>query len=164
MNFRLNKTALAVAQAVACITMAACGGGNNSTSSTRDDSPQGDDGRSAVRAAAVTSANLHFDLLSATGGTALPFTVGQALPQGQVPAGSALVADIPNFQFVAKNRWPDGSAKFAILSGRADLTANTWKTIGLSVGSPPAAAAISTADLAATGVTASVQFGSFGTA
>ena len=66
---------------------------------------------------------------------------------------------------MVKNRWPDGSAKFAILSGRADLSANAWKSIGLSVvGAPAPATAVSTADLKATGVTASVQFGSFGTA
>jgi hypothetical protein len=82
-----------------------------------------------------------------------------------VPQGSVLVADSGSMQFVVKNRWPDGSAKFAILSGRTDLTANAWKSIGLSVASAPAPApALSTADLAATWLTASVQFGSFGTA
>ena len=104
-------------------------------------------------------------MISASGGSALPFSVGQALRQGQVPSGSSVLADIPGFQFVVKNRWPDGSAKFAILSGRADMTANAWKTIGLSVGATPAATTpVSTSDLQATGVTASVQFGSFGSA
>ena len=93
----------------------------------------------------------------------MPFTVGQALRQGQVPNGSTLLADVPNFQAVIKNRWPDGSAKFAVLSGRTDLSANTWKTIGLSVGAPPAAqAAVSIADLKAAGVTASIAFGAYG--
>jgi hypothetical protein len=88
------------------------------------------------------------------------------LRQGHVPSGSTLLADVPNFQTVVKNRWPDGSAKFAVLSGRADLTAGTWRSIGLSVGSAPATstANLSTSDLKATGVSASVQFGSFGTA
>ena len=104
-------------------------------------------------------------MVSVAGGTALPFTVGQALRQGEVPNGSVLAADIPNFQFVVKNRWPDGSAKFAIMSGRSDLSANTWKTIGLSLASAPASGTpVSTSDLASTGVTASVQYGSFGTA
>jgi len=95
----------------------------------------------------------------------MPFTVGQGLRQGDVPSGSTLVASTGELQFVVKNRWPDGSAKFAILSGRTDLTANAWKSIGLSVASAPAAApALGTADVAATGLTASVQFGSFGTA
>ena len=104
--------------------------------------------------------------MSAAGGVGLPFTAGQALQQGQVPTGSTVVADIANFQFVIKNRWPDGSAKFAIMSGSTDLAANTWKSIGLSVSASAAvsAAAVSTANLAATGVTASVQYGSYGTA
>ena len=68
-------------------------------------------------------------------------------------------------QTVVKNRWPDGSAKFAVVSGQTDLAANTWRTIGLSVGAAPAAAsAVSLADLKATGASASIQFGSFGTA
>ena len=95
----------------------------------------------------------------------MPYTVGQALKQGEVPSGSTLVADSGSLQVVVKNRWPDGSAKFALLSGRTDLSANSWKSIGLSVASAPAAATpVSSADLNATGMSASVQFGSFGTA
>jgi hypothetical protein len=112
----------------------------------------------------ATEASLSLELRSATGGSQIPFTIGQVLRQGYVPSGSALVSDATGFQCVVKNRWPDGSAKFAILSGRVDLTANVAKSIGLSVVSAPAAtAAISTAELKATGVTASVQFGSIGT-
>ena len=104
-------------------------------------------------------------MLSASGGSALPFTVGQALRQGHVPSGSALLADIANFQFVVKNRWPDGSAKFALLSGQVDASANQWRTIGLSVGTAAASTStLGTADLKATGVAASIQFGSFGAA
>jgi hypothetical protein len=103
-------------------------------------------------------------IVSSAGGTLLPFTVGQALRQGDVASGKVVLADVPNFQCVVKNRWPDGSAKFVILSGRADLTANAWRTIGLSVGTAPGTqASVSTTDLKATGVTASIQFGSFGT-
>lgn len=55
--------------------------------------------------------------------------------------------------------WSDGSAKYAILSGRIELVADSWKTIRLSAGKAPAPApAVSTADLAATGITASIQF------
>ena len=183
MNFRMNRTAWAVAQAVACLAMAGCGGadGNGVGAGIAEASPSGqtsnstgDAGgsastfdlgaRSSILAATAGSSPLHLQLLSVTGGPLLPFTAGQALRPGEVPSGSVLVADIPEFQFVVKNRWPDGSAKFAVLSGRADMTANTWKSIGLSAGTAAAATAVSTADLAATGVTASVQFGSFGTA
>ncbi len=79
-------------------------------------------------------------------------------------SGEVVLSDVPNFQCVVKNRWPDGSAKFAILSGRVDLTANAWRTIGLSIGATPAAqTSVSTTDLKSTGVVATIQFGSFGT-
>jgi hypothetical protein len=68
-------------------------------------------------------------------------------------------ADTADFQAIVKNRWPDGSAKFAVLSGRVDLTANTWRTIGLTVAAEPAAqAAVALADLEATGASASIGF------
>ena len=105
-------------------------------------------------------------VVSATGGASVPFTVGQAFRQGHVPSGSTLVSDISGLQTVVKNRWPDGSVKFAILSGHVDTTANTWRNIGLSVAAAPATTAtpVTAAALKTAGVTASVQFGSFGTA
>ena len=104
-------------------------------------------------------------LVSAVAGTSLPFTVGHAIRQGDVPAGADVRADIPEFQAVVKNRWPDGSAKFAILSGRVDLAPGQWKTITLRGAAPtPAPAPLTPADLASRQVTASVQFGAFGTA
>ena len=179
MKFQLNKTAAAVAQALAVLAVAGCGGGTSESvgtgaSAVEQVSPATtqlsevtttSDNERANALAATFGSDLQLDLISAAGGTALPYSVGQALRQGQVPTGSALVSDSGSLQFVVKNRWPDGSAKFAILSGRTDLSANTWKSIGLSVAAAPAAATlVSTSDLQATGVTASVQFGSFGTA
>ena len=107
---------------------------------------------------------LDISVLSVPGGTGVPFTVGQPLRQGDVPSGSALVASVPGVQAVIKNRWPDGSAKFAIVSGTVDLSANAWRTIGLSAGSGSPASPISLADLQSSGASASIQFGSFGTA
>jgi hypothetical protein len=175
--------ASAVAQALALLTVTGCGGGDGKSvgsSATPLEQGQATDsaasieqrqldspsfGSRAQAQAAGSGSALSLDLISASGGLSLPFTVGQALRQGDVPSGSALVAGSGELQFVVKNRWPDGSAKFAILSGRTDLTANAWKSIGLSVASAPAAApALGTADVAATGLTASVQYGSFGTA
>jgi hypothetical protein len=95
----------------------------------------------------------------------VPFTVGQAFKQGDIGASSAVVANIANFQAVVKNRWPDGSVKYAVLSGTTDLSAGAWKSITLSAGAAPAAQpSLTTADLKATGATAAIQFGSFGTA
>jgi len=108
---------------------------------------------------------MQFSVISTSGGSMLPFTLGQAFRQGDVPASQTVNADIADFQSVVKNRWPDGSAKFAILSGRADLGANTWRTFGLSAGSAPASRpSITSADLQGASVSASIQFGSFGTA
>lgn len=110
------------------------------------------------------AANLSLRLSSPAGGMGLPFTMGQAFQQGHVPNGSTVVSpEVPELQVVVKNRWPDGSAKYAILSGRADLVANTPRTINLNVAAAPAAAApLATSALA--GVRASVQFVNFGTA
>lgn len=102
-------------------------------------------------------------LVSPVGGTALPFTAGQAFRRGDVPSGSTVVANIASFQAVVKNRWADGSVKFAILSGRVDLAANTARTVNLLVSLPPAPSpAITLANLRATGVSASIQFAPFG--
>ncbi|HEX5684403.1 MAG TPA: hypothetical protein VFY73_10270 [Ideonella sp.] len=117
----------------------------------------------ALPTLAATTTTLQ--LTSATGGTKLPFTIGQALRQGDVPASQVLVADLPGFQFVVKNRWPDGSAKFAVLSGRATLSPQVPKTVTLSTAPDDGASkAIGPASLAKAGLTASVQFGSYGAA
>ncbi len=106
-------------------------------------------------------------LSSYPGGTALPFTLGQPLRQGQVPAGSVLVAEGGHeLQFVVKNRWPDGSAKFAIVSGFVDLEPRALRNIALKL-KPQAEVAgipVSTAVLRHVGMTARVDFGDFGSA
>ncbi|WP_298233659.1 hypothetical protein [uncultured Azohydromonas sp.] len=141
--------------------LSACGGGGSSGDSSRTD-----DG-STERALAVDAAVPLFQLQlsSAVGGSLLPFTVGQPLRQGDVPAGLTLTAEgVPELQAVITNRWPDGSAKFAIVSGRADLQPGSWRSIGLSVAAPSQAAApLTTENLRATGITARVDFGAFGT-
>lgn len=109
---------------------------------------------------------LALELMSASGGKQLPFTAGQPLREGQVPRGSSLVAaELPNLQFVVKNRWPDGSAKFAILSGLADLKAGEWRKLKLRIASQTTPdVPIGTASLRSSGLTASVRFGELGAA
>ncbi|WP_156901946.1 hypothetical protein [Azohydromonas australica] len=103
-------------------------------------------------------------VVSPTSGSLLPFTVGQPLIQGAVPAKWGIVADVPEFQCVIKNRWPDGSAKFAICSGRVDMVAGKFRSLQLSSSPVSASSVLSTGVLKAAGMTASVQFGAFGTA
>ncbi|WP_157264900.1 hypothetical protein [Azohydromonas aeria] len=139
--------------------LAGCGGGGELANAITT--------REQATALATTATPLFtLGVNSAVGGSLVPFTAGQPLRQGQVPAGSVLVAaDVPELQFVVKNRWPDGSAKFALVSGRTSLTAGSYRSIGLGVAPAPATvvAPISLANLKAANPTASVQFASFGT-
>ncbi|WP_334188573.1 hypothetical protein, partial [Noviherbaspirillum sp.] len=105
-----------------------------------------------------------FKLTSAVGGTALPFTLGHAFKKGEVPAGVSLAGGIPELQVVEKNRWPDGSLKFAVVSGRITLEAAKSFTVPLQVGTPLSVPNLSTANLKASGITASVDAGIFGAA
>lgn len=65
-----------------------------------------------------------------------PWTFGHAFKQGDLPAGnyiSATVGGSPiSIQADIRNRWPDGSAKYALLSGIANLTANTAVAVQLA--------------------------------
>lgn len=104
-----------------------------------------------------------FTLKSATTQAAAPFVLGHAFKKGDVPAGSQLVASIADFQVTPKNAWPDGSLKFAVLAGRAALTGGVGLSVALSIGTSAAGTALSLATLKATGITAELACGSFGT-
>jgi hypothetical protein len=57
-------------------------------------------------------------LTLAGGGTGKPWTVWQVFAKGDVPSGLYLTADGPaSFQADIRNRWSDGSVKYAVLSG-----------------------------------------------
>lgn len=105
-----------------------------------------------------------FDITSAIGGANLPFALGYAFRKGDVPAGAQVTGDLPALQVVGKNWWPDGSLKFASISGRADLAAGVARKIKLGVGTPAAGVALTTAELRASGIIATVAAGSFGSA
>jgi hypothetical protein len=102
-------------------------------------------------------------VLSAPAAGQHPFTLGFAFRQGDIPSGSGISASLPNVQVVVKNRWPDGSAKFAVVSGRAQLLAGSPLAINLASGTPVTAApSLGLDDLRSTGVTATVTCGAFG--
>ena len=104
-----------------------------------------------------------FQLTSSSGGSNLPFTLGQVFAQGEVPSGSNVVGSIGSLQAIPKNRWPDGSLKYAIISGRMTLGANSPGTVTLNLGAGGSGSALTTGDLRATNVTASIGAGSYGT-
>ena len=100
-----------------------------------------------------------FTLTSATSGT-LPFTVGHAFRQGDIPSGSGIAIAGATAQATIKNAWPDGSAKFAIIAG-SYTSAGSAVTVTPSAGTASTGTALTTADLIATGITA--EFGTGGT-
>lgn len=100
---------------------------------------------------------MQFTLASPNTLQAAPFCLGFSFRRGDVPAGQTVVANKGSLQVTAKNAWPDGSLKFAVLAGRADITANTALTVRLKTA--PAGStgtALTTADLKRTGIQAQI--------
>jgi hypothetical protein len=104
-----------------------------------------------------------FTLTSTAAASAAPFCVGFAFRKGDIPAGQGVVGTADALQVTPMNAWPDGSLKFAVVSGATAVTANATKTVTLSKGTVATGTALTTANLKATGVTASIACGSFGT-
>ncbi|MBI3348050.1 MAG: hypothetical protein HY020_12685 [Burkholderiales bacterium] len=109
---------------------------------------------------------MQFSLRAAAAVTQAPFSLGFAFKKGDVPSGSSVSATTPAFQVVIKNRWPDGSAKFAVLSGLATVSASTPLVLALSKIAAPSTTptALSTAQLKATAATATIDAGGLGSA
>lgn len=117
----------------------------------------------AAPAPAPTGA-MRFTLVSPVALSLAPFCIGYAFRKGHVPAGASVIADMANLQVSPKNFWPDGSLKFAVVAGRAPLAADVPLTVSLSPGAAGSATALSLADLRATGASAAIECGAFGTA
>ena len=105
-----------------------------------------------------------FTLNSATAAAAAPFCIGFAFKSGDVPSGHGVTGSIAHLQVTPLNRWPDGSLKFALVAGRAPLAASTNLTVTLNSGAVQGGDALGVGDLAATGLTAAVGGGAFGSA
>lgn len=105
-----------------------------------------------------------FTLRSSVGGSNLPFSLGHTFKKGDVPSGSQLTGSIVNLQVVPKSTWPDGSLKFAIVSGLAPLTANTPLSVTLSIGTPTGGTAIIPGNGFLYNTTATIDAGIFGQA
>jgi hypothetical protein len=97
--------------------------------------------------------------------TAAPFSLGYAFRQGDVPAGSSLGSGDARLQVQVRNRWPDGSLKFALLSGELALEAGKLVAVRLNrSGVQASGTAIGLAELKRTGLVAEVSCGAFGNA
>jgi len=71
-----------------------------------------------------------------------PWTFGQAFRQGDVPGGTYLASNANSFQAEVRNRWSDGSAKFAVLSGVSSFTQGQPRVVELSVTATAPAGAV----------------------
>jgi len=107
-------------------------------------------------------------LTGSSNGTGLPFSAGYAFRQGDIPAGKYITASNSNlrgFQAAVKNRWRDGSVKFAVVSGLIDLQANVEQTVKIGWSeTQPSGTNLSLVDLKATGASASISYASYGSA
>ncbi len=61
-----------------------------------------------------------------------PWTFGQAFRKGDVPASAFITSNANGTQADVRNRWSDGSVKFAILSGLSSLTPNVPKAVAIA--------------------------------
>lgn len=149
---------------VASLGLQGCGGAGEEGEETLQSAAQLPLMTVSADTPAASSAIASFQLISSNGGTSLPFTLGHAFRKGQVPAGSTLTGSISELQVIPKNAWPDGSLKFAIVSGRATIAAGAPLTVSLSMGAQSPSTALTLDNLRATGVTAAIGAGTYGTA
>ena len=108
-----------------------------------------------------------FQLQSSVGGENLPFTIGQAFRKGHVPQGSAVIGSGTDLQVICKNVWPDGSLKFALVSGVVKLAPASPLTVKLAtttITSPKSANVIGIAELKASGIAVVIDAKSYGSA
>jgi hypothetical protein len=101
---------------------------------------------------------------SSTSGTK-PFSVGHAFKQGDVPAGlDVVLSGVTSGQVTVKNRWPDGSVKFAIAAGRVALSAGVPLLVAVGSGTAPSGTPLSTSALQLVMTSpAVIDVGSYGT-
>lgn len=105
---------------------------------------------------------MQFTLRSQTAQAAAPFALGFVFRQGDVPRGTEVYSRNARVQLTVRNRWPDGSLRFAQLAGSADLPAGQAVAIRLEKGTAATGTALTLADLKKTGATAEINCGSFG--
>lgn len=170
-NFIFKSTMLAASG-----VLTACGGGGAGASAgpnpaAPEAAPEAAGavaGETQTAALVISGVPLPNATIRLSGSSALksaPYCLGYAFRRGDVPAGKALVGNTGAMQVIPKNVWPDGSLKFAIISGQADVTAAADVTVGLMVITAPATSPnqLSTAKLRATEIVAEVGCGAYGT-
>lgn len=110
----------------------------------------------------LPAGSMSFTVQAPTVQALAPVALGFAFRKGDVPAGSSVAAGSGTLQVTPRNWWPDGSLKFAQLAWRGAVSP-TPTAVTLVPGSAGSGAALTLADLQATGVSASIGCGAYGT-
>lgn len=117
----------------------------------------------AVLNSGNTNSVVTLALSSASSGSQ-PWTFGQAFKQGDVPSGQFITAisGASSSQADVRNRWPDGSVKYAVLSGVSTFASGTASVVVGTTGSAPSSSTVAEpTNLANTNVVLSPGAGSF---
>lgn len=155
------------------VGLAGCGGGASGESDPPATAPHDPDSAPAAPAddvaapsaqvpAATDGSTPKFRLSSGVDAALAPFCMGYAFRPGEVPSGKSVACDLPNFQATVLNRWSDGSAKFAVLAGRATLASGQTRELLLRAADPTSGAALTEAALKATNISAVLSFAPHG--
>jgi hypothetical protein len=92
----------------------------------------------------------------------LPFAVGHAFRKGDIPSNTRVAAQgtgLSAFEADVRNRWPDGSVKFAVLSGMVTVNGAVDLQLSASTSAAGSTQAVTLDDLRSTGVTAAISMG-----
>lgn len=104
-------------------------------------------------------------LASTAGVTSQPVAFGMALAQGDFPSTSGItVQGLQGGQVNVQTTWPDGSARFALVSGIATVAAAGTLACTLARGTATSGAALTTSDLQTAAGTVTIGAGAFGSA
>lgn len=105
---------------------------------------------------------LAFSVQTDAANATYPFSTGVLVAEGAAP--SNINTDLSNYQVNVLSRWPDGSVKHAMVSGRASMT-STPATVTVASGTPQTGTALTRSQLE-TAITAaadtSISCGAFG--
>ncbi len=111
-----------------------------------------------VSAAPPINPSMSFAVTPSQAGTNIPFACGFVFKKGDIPSG--FLASIASGQVTPKNRYPDGSLKFAVLAGRIPIGIDDAPhTVMINrVTSAPSGNPLTLANLQNSGITASLAF------
>lgn len=112
-----------------------------------------------IGGAFIGTASAHLFSSGATGAIQEPVTFGLALVEGEFPQSSGItVSGLTSHQVEIRNRWPDDSAKFVVISGRCTIPAGGSLVASLSRGTAATGTALNESQLLASGVEATLRF------